>query len=115
MNSKKAIRQIKVLTEYLRGITKHADSMVVGINKLTDACERDVKIDENSAETVSSCLNLLPNQIRTINEIFSSHVKIAQQSAAEGLEVFGKLYASKTVFYIQEATRYRNDLRTAEK
>ena len=53
-------------------------------------------------DTVTSCLIGLPNRIRTINEIFSSHVKIIQLSVLEELDLLLRNYSQKSSYYLQE-------------
>lgn len=114
-NSKRCTKVIKTLYEFLKGITKQAEGMVNGINKLSDNFERDIKSEEWWMDTVTSCLIGLPNRIRTINEIFSSHVKIIQLSVLEELDLLLRNYSQKSSYYLQEWTRYRNDLKTIDK
>ena len=45
-NSKRCTKVIKTLYEFLKGITKQAEGMVNGINKLSDNFERDIKSEE---------------------------------------------------------------------
>jgi len=53
--------------------------------------------------------------MRTMTEIFASYVKTAQIQAVESLEAFLKNYNFRSSSFLQEAYRYRSDLRAVEK
>ena len=114
-NSKRCSKVIKLLFDYIKGLSKQAEAMVNGVNKLSDNFERDIKCEEWWMDTVTSCLIGLPNRIRTINEIFASHIKIIQLSVLENIELMLRTYTQKSTHYLQEWNRYRNDLKFIEK
>lgn len=103
------------MVDFLKGITKQAETFAAGVDKLTDLYEKDIKSEEYTQDTTAICLNGLPTRVRTINEIFASHVKIAQLQAIETLELFTRNYSVRSSSFIQEANKYRADLKVLEK
>jgi hypothetical protein len=69
---------MKLLVDFLRGVTKQAEVFVVNVHKLTDTFEREMKNDDFPSDTTNICITGLSDRIRTMNEIFASHVKIVQ-------------------------------------
>jgi len=51
---------------------------VFSVHKLADNFEREIKHEEKTNDTTQICLSGLAGRVRTINEIFASHLKIAQ-------------------------------------
>lgn len=89
--------------------------MTNGVNKLSDNFDKELKWDDPLMDTTTIWLSGLTDHIRTINEIFSSRIKIVQINAVEVLEAFYKNYSNRSNQYIQDANRYRNDLKQLEK
>lgn len=57
----------------------------------------------------------LPGRIRTVTEIFASHIKIAQIQSIETMETFTKGYNFRANSYLTEANKYRNELKNCER
>lgn len=66
-------------------------------------------------DTTAICMFGLPGRVRTIAEIFASHVKIAQIQSIESLETFGKGYSFRCSAFLQDAIKFRTELKTCEK
>ena len=115
VHSRKSCKNLKSVIDYIKGILKYAEQMSNGINKLSDTFEKEFKWEDMIMDTTSFWLSEMPNRIRTINEIFYNQIKIVQTNAVEVLEAFYKNYYNRSNLYIQEANKYRNDLKQLEK
>lgn len=69
---------MKLLVDFLKGVTRQAETFVLNVHKLADNFEREMKNDDFPNDTTNICVTGLSGRIRTMNEIFASHVKIAQ-------------------------------------
>ena len=76
-HNKKWTKNTKLLTDFLKGIVKNAESFIGGVHKLADNFEKEMKSEENAGDTTQICLVGLSGRIRTINEIFASHVRLS--------------------------------------
>lgn len=106
---------MRLLVDFLSNLAKQAEGFSMNVNKLVDNFERDLKYDKPNRDTTGICIRGLPGRIRTINEIFASHLKIAQLQAIESLDNFSKTYHFRTNQFLQEANKYRVDLKNVER
>jgi len=111
LNSRRCTKSMKWLIDFLKNLTKQAEGFSSSIGKIVDGFEKEIRYEGNANDTTGIWISGLPGRVRTMNEIFASHVKIAQLQSIEALENFHKAYQFRTAAFLTDAQRYRADLR----